>query len=82
VNIITPTNFVAEFLSPQVEGAGLVPGGSQGRLRLNQFSGQTTANTCNDENQALDAEVLGGLAAWPEGAVAIPDPRETWVKAG
>jgi hypothetical protein len=29
-----------------------------------------------------NSDVLGGVAIWPEGAVAIPDPRETWVKAG
>jgi peptide/nickel transport system substrate-binding protein len=60
-NLKISNNYVADFLTPQSAGAGLVPGGLSGRDKLNQFTGQGIGNTCAYNDPALNA-IVANLA--------------------
>jgi peptide/nickel transport system substrate-binding protein len=61
LNIIIPSNYVADFLNAQRPGLGLYPGGAENREKLNQWSGDATSNTCKYQNDELNV-LIGRLA--------------------
>jgi peptide/nickel transport system substrate-binding protein len=76
-NLKISNNYVADFLTPQSPGAGLVPGGSANRDKLNQFTGQGIGNTCSYSDPELNA-IVAEL-----GTVSDSDPKakELWDEA-
>jgi peptide/nickel transport system substrate-binding protein len=57
VNIVPTTDFVAQFLQPQIRGLGLYPTSSPGVNKLNALTGTGIGNACKYSNPELDAIV-------------------------
>jgi peptide/nickel transport system substrate-binding protein len=76
-NLKISNNYVADFLTPQSPGAGLVPGGLAGRDKLNQFTGQGIGNTCAYDDPALTA-IVSDLARYSD---EDPQAKVLWDQA-
>jgi ABC-type transport system substrate-binding protein len=76
-NLKISNNYVADFLTPESPGAGLVPGGLTGRDKLNQFTGQGIGNTCKYSDPQLDA-IVAELSTVSD---SDPKAKQLWDKA-
>jgi hypothetical protein len=73
VNLKPSANYVNEFVTPQVPGAGLVPQQAGVRQKLRNYLGDNIGNTCKFSDpvlEALDAQ-LAPLSENSDDAVAI-----------
>jgi peptide/nickel transport system substrate-binding protein len=55
--LIPAPNFVDDYVTSGVAGAAVIPSVSPGRLRLNQWTGDSIGNVCDYQDDELDAAV-------------------------
>ncbi len=74
MNIIPATDYVGQFLVAAQPGLGLVPAWGGNKATLDQWSGETVANTCGHEDPELDA-MIDELSELSD---ADPRAQELW----
>jgi len=76
-NIKSTTNYVGDFLQPQVDGIGIFPGNSIGVQKMNAYTGDGLGNVCRWRDQSI-TDLTAKIAAISK---TDPQAKTLWYEA-